>query len=240
VTKRAGTLLGPLAGIALAAACATQQPAIPYCTDAAAALPPAAPACASEPEARRVKQELSALAVPEAHWNLVRVAFDGESRVDAVCVERARYTDGWNARVKLSAREAELRAVAPGPACLAGTSLELNRLGARRAQIDVVAEDCRREATASALPVTAEHVARVYRVCIEREQIQRGEIWMLEIGQVYVRAAEASDRRAALTACTQDATPIGRSGADADSAWVYADPATVTQCLRGRGWVALD
>ena len=50
VTRLAGFL--PLACIALAAACATQQPAIPYCSDADA-LPPAAAACAALLAARR-------------------------------------------------------------------------------------------------------------------------------------------------------------------------------------------
>ena len=229
MTKRAYALLGPLAAVALAGACATRQPTISYCR-AATALPAPAPECASAPEVRRVKSELEAIAVPAVHFNGVRVGFDAEGRVGSLCVERAPYTDGWAARSKLAAREAELRAVAAGPACLAGTSLELNRFGARRAEIDAVVDECRREATSE----------RTYRSCIEREQIQRGEIWMLEIGQVYVRAAGASERRAALVGCTQDATPIGIP-TDTDSDSVHRpDPAEVTPCLRSHGWEALD
>jgi hypothetical protein len=236
VAKRAFLLVGLLAALA----CATSRPTLPYCP-AAEELPPVAPACAAEPEVQRVKRDLQAIALPDAYRNLVRVTFDDAGAVDTVCVQRAKDTDGWNVRSKLGARGPELRAVAPGPACLADATLDLNRLGARRSEVDVISEDCWREASVGARLASPESLARRYRACIEREQIQRGEIWMLERGQIYVRTPEGKERRESLLGCTQNATPIGSSPYDAEIREVWSEPIDeITQCLRGYGWEALD
>ena len=230
--------------LALAAAClscASGRATLPYCP-AAPELPAVAPACAADPEVQRVKRELEAIALPAAQKNLVRVTFDDTGAVGTLCVQRAKDTDGWNVRSKLGAREAELRAVAPGPACLADATLDLNRLGAKRSEVDVISDDCLREASfGGGKRLTPELMARAYRACIEREQIQRGEIWMLERGLIYVRTPEGSERREALLGCAENATPIGNSPYDADVTSVWSEPTDdITQCLRGYGWEALD
>src|SRR5262245_66334544 len=73
------------------------------------------------------------------------------------------------------------------PVCLAWTLLDFNRLAARLAEIDTLAAKCERDATArlqsdkdSNIPrdVAQSNASRVFRICLERNQRRRGEIWI--------------------------------------------------------------
>ncbi len=209
--------------------CATGPPAIPFCPRMAE-LPVATPECLAEPDAQRVVAELGTFIEEAAGDLLFRVAFDEAASVESICAQRPANDDidididGWTPRARLAGRSGEILSISPGPSCLAGTRLDFNRMDAKFAEIEGIAERCRREGLVR------------YGSCVEQEQIQRGEIWMLGLGRVFVKSPTGSKRRTAILGCSQNLTPISRSTFGADITHIVVDPNEITDCLRGHGW----
>jgi hypothetical protein len=83
--------------------------------------------------------------VPHAGRALVRVALDDEARVDAICVAEGPGYGPGRARRALGERLDEIRALAPGPACLAGKRIDLNRYEAVEARMRAQETRCREQ-----------------------------------------------------------------------------------------------
>lgn len=66
---------------------------------------------------------------------LVRVEFDETARVRSVCVETPNPSDAWLARRHLAAQSDAIAKLPPGPPCLVGMRLDLNRYEATLAEI---------------------------------------------------------------------------------------------------------
>jgi hypothetical protein len=81
-------------------------------------------------------------AIAPASRALIRVQFDETSRVGAMCVEAAVARDAWSQRRHLAERSDEIANLDPGPRCLAGKRLDLNRYEATFAEIDNAARLC--------------------------------------------------------------------------------------------------
>jgi hypothetical protein len=81
-------------------------------------------------------------AIAPASRALVRAEFDETSRVRAVCVEAAVARDAWSQRRHLAKQFEEIANLDPGPGCLAGKRLDLNRYEATLAEIGNAARLC--------------------------------------------------------------------------------------------------
>jgi len=225
--------------VVIPAACATVE-RVPFCRGESE-LPPPTEACLNESDAQRVIGTLSRLIDESAGSYLVEIGFDESGAVGSVCAQRAPFAGPGRSRALLGEKISEILAARPKAACLGGTRVTLNRAAAKRAEIESIDRQCGREAQAASDPsapaaFALEIQARRYRRCIEREQITRGEIWLPEIGQVFVRSQDGAERRQAILACSENRTPIQRSFYDAEITDVYAEPREFAECLRRHGW----
>lgn len=96
-------------------------------------------------EARELGEYASALrdkAVERGSRALVRAEFDDAARVRAVCVEAAVARDAWGPRRHLAEQSEGIANLEPGPGCLAGRRLDLNRYEATLAEIGHAARLC--------------------------------------------------------------------------------------------------
>ncbi len=212
----------------LAIACATPD-AIPYCPDGDAALPEATAECRSEPEVMDRSARLADLIVPGMESLLVRVEFDENSRVRSICGARGPGSKQWSDRVRVAERRAEILALPAGPACVANSRLEFNRLGLRLAEVGEILRDCSRQSSTPAQ----------VRTCWDRFQSQRNEIWVFDPIHldplIFVATPDSVSRRKAIRECADMNARIGRSTFDATIAGARTDQ-RVVDCMRTHGW----
>lgn len=232
-------LLPLLFVVVIPAACATVD-RVPFCRGESE-LPPPTEACLNESDAQRVIGTLTRLIDESAGSYLVEIGFDESGAVGSVCAQRSAFGGPGRSRALLGEKMREILAAHPRADCLAGTRVAFNRAAAKRAEIESIDRQCGREAQAARDPSTPsafalEIQASRFRRCIEREQIARGEIWLPEIGQVFVRSQDGAERRRTILACSENRTPIQRSFHDAEITDIYADPGEFAECLRRHGW----
>jgi hypothetical protein len=119
---------------------------VPLC-GAVASLPPLAEAgSCGEPELGDYAAAVSERLVARMGGALVRVAFDEAGRAESVCVEAANPSDAWRERRHLAAHPDAIAKLPPGPACLAGRRLDVNRYDAAIANLAYFASLCRGQA----------------------------------------------------------------------------------------------
>ena len=216
---------------------------VPYC-QSADEVPVATLKCRAEPDVRRMAWELAALIDEEAGPYLIQVGFDEFGGVESMCAQRSPHVNPWHPRKLLAERSVAIRAVAPGSPCLSGTRLDFNWTGVLYAEIDAVKERCASEAQPGAEAPLPTRMAikiqgRRYRQCIEQAQIQRGEIWGLVPGQIFVRSDTGTERAAAIRTCAQDVTSSPRAPFDAQIQAAIVNVNTVNECMRDQGWQPL-
>jgi len=137
-------LAGALA-LAVVAACANTDVdanETPLCGPVAS-LPPLPDAGGCDAQALvAFASEVSKRAVPRMSRALVRVAFDETARVGWVCAEAPNPRDAQRARRHIAARREAIAQLPPGPACLAGRRLDLNRYEAALGEMDYFGTLC--------------------------------------------------------------------------------------------------
>jgi hypothetical protein len=106
---------------------------VPACT-AEAMLPPVEPETCSERELSPYLDTLSEQFVRGSEDALIRVAFDDEARVSAVCVDEHTGRDSWRARRRIAEKLVELKRIPAGPSCVAGRRIDFNRYEAKLAE----------------------------------------------------------------------------------------------------------
>lgn len=225
----------------LVVACATDRPSIPYCAGEPST-PLATTQCRADPESIRLVGQLRALVEPHAGRHLVHVGFGDDSAPRSLCIERGAPSDAWRARAHVGERAPEVLALAPGPACLANTRLELNTAGAKVGEIEQAHLRCGEEMPSGAegyIPgdVSHEHRSALFRTCLERSQIAANEIWLLDLGLVFGPSQDASERAQATAACSEAREPFDvEAGSDEERDRQRRE---VTDCLAQSGWAPL-
>jgi hypothetical protein len=128
------TWLGAL-WLALLAACVTDDAvSVRSCPPLEASPPPADPALCEGRELADYTAELSDQIVVRNTRSLIRVGFDEAARVRSVCVDERVGRHAWNARRDVAEQLVEMGEIPPGPACVAGKRIDLNRYEAKLAE----------------------------------------------------------------------------------------------------------
>lgn len=233
----------------LATACATGAPSLPYC-DESATLPPLASAeCRAEPGVETLAGELSRALDDETSPLLIRVEFDAQSEIQSICAERRVPPGSWHDRAEAGERLPAIASLTSAPACLAGSRLEFNEVGAGRAEVDELIRQCEEEgqrrfdvdriAGAPSPPAALSAARRIARSCLEYHQIQRDETWifhrMTRTPSVFVRTEGASSRDRAIVACAEDRGPASPPSFEARQGVSTRRPELV-ECMRAHGW----
>jgi len=86
--------------------------------------------CRAEPAVAALEQELAAEIADRLKWKHptelpLRVAFDANAVVESICFGSPSAVPDWRLRSDVARALPKLRAAGPGPACLAGSSLDL-------------------------------------------------------------------------------------------------------------------
>jgi len=190
--------------------CASAHPLLPVCASIEQLEPPPDSKICEAPELDALRSDLSRIVEPEAGSLLVRVEFDETSKASKVCADGRSAADA-QARMALAGQLGEIMKHAPGPACLAGRRLDLNRRRSTLAEIERVEESCSEEMRHSTEAMFSVDLTtgtnRQYADCIARNAD-----WVLieRSGQtlLFVKpdGAEAPPARAADTAsrCSRD------------------------------------
>jgi hypothetical protein len=100
------------------------------------------PAACDERELAEYTAELSDQIVDRNTRSLVRVGFDEAARATSVCVDERVGSHAWNARRDVADRLLELGSIPPGPACVAGKRIDLNRYEAKLAEAKEAQSSC--------------------------------------------------------------------------------------------------
>ena len=115
---------------AMVTACAgAENFPIPRCLPTEA-LPLASADCAATPEVTRYREDLAHTLLNQLRWEHseslpLRAEVDASGSVDTVCVAGDVTSLGWSVRRQIARSNSALQATPPGPACVAGTSLDL-------------------------------------------------------------------------------------------------------------------
>ena len=125
---------GPLAALLLVAC--TSYEDLPLCRDLARRERPSA-SCAASSDVARYEKLLADEILRQSDWEYpdgvpLHVTLRPDGRVGVVCVGKETAKASWSARDRVAASLPGLRRVRPGPACLAGTTLDLTSVLARR------------------------------------------------------------------------------------------------------------
>ena len=198
-----GHLFGFVVGVL---GCAASGRQVEYCEPLSSLNPVAEISCQSTSEANDFAERYLAPLIDEAGPLIVRVEFGADARVESLCVEMSNARDAWSARSRLSRRIDETRAFPAAPACFSGTRLDLNEFGAHRAGVQEARGNCRDHALRLWETRTApdEYITRQADLCEEREQLRRGEIWLVggsRFPTVSSRTPSSASRSKVLNAC---------------------------------------
>jgi len=135
----------------LAVACAATSPrAVERCPSLKRMPPRPSAQCEEDPEVIAFQDRVAALVTSASGPLALRVVLDDRSRVASVCAEgTARGMENARARRTLSANLGDVWALPPGPSCLAGTRIDLDRRHAKLVEIERTEAQCRGEMTAT-------------------------------------------------------------------------------------------
>ncbi|HKA16565.1 MAG TPA: hypothetical protein VKH41_16200 [Myxococcota bacterium] len=131
-----------VAGAALAACATVDIEKVPLCAPEASLQPLPAPGACDEGALAGYASALSEMLVKPMSQALVRVEFDGGTRVRSVCVDQGVGNHAWHARSEIAPKLDAIRDRAPGPQCLARRRLDLNRYRAKLAEIEEARRWC--------------------------------------------------------------------------------------------------
>lgn len=231
-----------MAGLLLA--CSGRE-ALPICTAVERSVARPDRSCVESAAGAAFRRGLADQVGSVAGGTRVHLLLDAQASVGSVCSDRSSGTAGFGERVRLAERVAGLLDAAPGPACMAGRRLELNRLGARLREIDGEMLRCRREVRTrleqqpTPRARQSRSLERDLRDCWQSRQLEAGELWVFdrrfENPVPYVRARPGADRRTAIRACARRDEEIGRSIFLETQAVAWRGP-EVEACLAEQGW----
>src|SRR5215475_6233006 len=162
-----------IAGL-LALACASPQPRVVERCPSLKQLPPRpSELCEADAEVVAYQDRLAALLTSASGPLALRVVLDERSRVASVCAEgTAKGMGNALARRSLSANLGDVWALAPGPSCLAGTRIDLDRRHAKLVEIERIEAQCRGEMRATGGGVRSDGG---YLASSSREEARPGE-----------------------------------------------------------------
>jgi len=135
----------------LGLACASPQPhAVERCPSLKQLPPRPSAQCQADPEAVAYEDRLAALLTSAAGPLALRVALDERSRVAAICAEgTSRGMENARARRSLAANLGDVWGLPPGPACLGGARIDIDRRRAKLVEIERTESACREEMRAT-------------------------------------------------------------------------------------------
>lgn len=227
------------AGFALAATgCATVE-TVPYCEEGEVAVVQAR--CADDPEAEAALDRLAEVINPEAGPLRVRMELGEAGDVKRMCVDRSKSRRAFHHRKSVAAQRAAIDALPPAPACLADGQLVFNEFAAVLDDIDEVKDRCQREASTGSGYGLDGFDSGVYTRCLADRQAERGEIWMEDLGEVYVRDdGTAGDRSKALRECGIAIHTQYDSAGGSRIARLIIKPEEFNPCMAQYGWFPLS
>ncbi|TMA33363.1 MAG: hypothetical protein E6J87_10300 [Deltaproteobacteria bacterium] len=131
-----------LAAGAIAACTTVDVEKVPLCAPVGSLQPLPADGACDEGELAGYASAISELVVKPMSQALVRIEFDGGSRVRSLCVDQGVRNHAFHARRDIAPKLDAILARAPGPRCLAHKRIDLNRYQAKRAEIDEAERWC--------------------------------------------------------------------------------------------------
>ena len=146
----------------LALACVSRQPGVVERCPSLRHLPPRpSERCEADAEVVAYQDRLAALLTSASGPLALRVVLDERSRVASLCAEGTVKGMG-NARARRSLADnlGDVWALPPGPSCLAGTRIDVDRRHAKLVQIDRIEAECRAEMRATGAGRSNVSVAR--------------------------------------------------------------------------------
>lgn len=139
-----------LAALLTVACAASQQRLVERCPSLKRLPPRPTEQCEADPESVAYQDRVAALVTSTSGPLALRVVLDENSSVASVCAEgTARGMENARARRTLSANLGDVWALPPGPSCLAGRRIDLDRRHAKLAEIERTEAQCRGEMTAT-------------------------------------------------------------------------------------------
>lgn len=232
----------PLVLTVLAIGC-SDRAALPLCTRAESAIAEPNAGCREEAATVAFTGHLAGLLEPAAGGTRVQLLFGADARVRAQCADRSPGISGWRERRRLAEEAGAVHALPPGPGCLAGTRLALNRVAAREQEIDGEMLNCReryRTRRQQDSSVTGRMLERDVRDCYVEKQRDAGELWVFDIGYVnpqpFVATRSDAGRHRATRRCSRHDLEVRRSSHIATLAVARPSP-ELDECLAGEGWV---
>lgn len=232
-----------VAAAALLFACASKTPTLPVCPELDAMQPLPDEQCLADPETREFEEGLAVLLEDDASPLLVRVEFDPQAAIGAICADKTSEQRQALSRTRLGEQLPMISTLAPGPVCLAGSRLDFNRMGQQIAVARRLLRNCARQAkrvgAAAERNPTAHgagaQASRTYLECSNRHQRRLEQIWIFPQqsirGYIYLFEAtpRASSREIAIRACSRDWGSIERTG-------VSLGGDDLEDCMRSKGW----
>lgn len=230
-----------LAPLAMAACCLpllsctdgySDGPSVERCAALSALAPRATRECRESEEARTFVQAVEPTIREDAGALLVRLELDGSSRVRGVCADGVPTRTEWKARRRVGARIAALMETEPGPACLAGKRLDLNRRAAKLAEIEQVERLCRDEVLVTR-DSTSGYLTRRFLERNASECTARRATWVL--------VHDADSGASLLFAKPETPSPPKLHARDtASRCGRLEDFEAQVTCVQGEGWEPLE
>lgn len=235
-----------VAAVALLFACASNTSRLPVCPELESMQPPPDEQCLAHPETREFEEALIALFEDDTSPLLVRVEFDPQAAIGAVCADRTSEQRQSLSRMRLGEQLPMIFERAPGPACLAGSRLDFNRMGQQIAVARRLLRQCARQAervgeTGDRSPTmhgAAAQASRTLLECSNRNQRRLEQIWIFPQqrirGHIFMFEAtpQASRREIAIRKCSRDSGSIERTG-------ISLGGDELDDCMRSNGWMPI-
>ena len=221
-----------LAVVALQVGCASHGTWVAHCVADEELRTTPSLACLEQPQSREVTSYLSRVIDAAAGPFAVLVGFDEASRVGSVCTVRNPTPRQWEAQKTLNDRYPEILDAPAGPACLAITTILVNRKGAELGSLKQVLFNCRADESGG--------TNQLDRICMLRRQAQRGELWFFNSHHTYpyvfVPVGEgAAQSGQALDRCTdsQETKPVQLP--EIKIGYTYSHR-RLSECMEALGW----
>ena len=221
-----------LAVVALLVGCASHGNWVAHCVADEKARSTPSLACLEEAQSREVTSYLSRVINEAAGPFAVLIGFNAASRVGSVCTVRNQTPRQWDAQKKLNDRYHEILDAPAGPACLASTTILVNRKGAELGSLKQVLHNCRGDESGG--------TNQLDRICMLRRQVERGELWFFNSRETYpyvfVAAGEgAAQRGQALDRCTDSPETKPVQLPEIKIGYTYSHR-RLTECMEALGW----